>query len=141
MSTANPFTKLKEQVEEADRSVAAAAAQGAEELRSMVEEARKHADERAAQLQAKPDQGSDGAEGHWRQVQSDWDQHIKRLRERIDAKKAAVDADAAESDAEWAEDDALDAVAFASAAIEEARYAVLDAVLTRKNADVKAASR
>jgi hypothetical protein len=141
MSNANPFTKLKEQVEEADRSISAAAAQGAEELRSMVEEARRNADEGAAQLRAKSGEASGGAEGHWRQVQSDWDEHVKRLRERIDAKKADLDADTAESDAEWAEDDALDAVAFASSAIDEARYAVLDAVLARKNADVKAAAR
>ena len=55
MANANPFTQLKEQVEEADRSISAAA-QGAEELRSMVEEARKHADDGAAQLRAKSDQ-------------------------------------------------------------------------------------
>jgi hypothetical protein len=47
----------------------------------------------------------------------------------------------AENDAEWAEADAVDAVEFASSAIEEAQYAVLDAVRARKNADVLAAAR
>ena len=46
----------------------------------------------------------------------------------------------AEHDAEWAEADAIDAVNFASAAIEEAEYAVLDAVLARRRADVMAAA-
>jgi hypothetical protein len=45
-----------------------------------------------------------------------------------------------EHDAEWAEADAIDAVDFASAAIEEAQYAVLDAVLARRRADVMAAA-
>jgi hypothetical protein len=46
----------------------------------------------------------------------------------------------AERDAEWAEIDAYEAVQFAQAAIEEAEYAVLDAVLARKDADVMAAA-
>jgi len=50
-------------------------------------------------------------------VRSDWDQHIKRIRERIDAKTAAHDAEVAERDAEWAEADALDAIDFASSAV------------------------
>jgi hypothetical protein len=39
-----------------------------------------------------------------------------------------------------AEADALDAIDFASSAVEEAKYAVLDAMLARKDADVLAAS-
>ena len=59
----------------------------------------------------------------------------------MDAKKDKVDSKFAEIDAEWAEADAIDAidgVNFASAAIEEAQYAVLDAVLARRKADVMA---
>lgn len=47
----------------------------------------------------------------------------------------------AEEDAQWAEADAVDAVEFASVAIEEAQYAVLDAVLARRDADVMAAAK
>ena len=46
----------------------------------------------------------------------------------------------AERDAEWAEADDNDAVRFAEAAVEEAEYAVLDAVLARRDADVMAAA-
>ena len=42
---------------------------------------------------------------------------------------------------DWAEADAIDAVDFASAAIEEAEYAVLGAVSARRKADVMAARR
>ena len=56
------------------------------------------------------------------------------------AKKAEIDAGMAEDDAQWAEADAYDAVAFAESANEEAKYAVLDAVMARRRADVMAAA-
>ena len=140
MTASDSFTKLKEQVEKAEHRVNEAGSQDKAELEAKVDEARKNADDLAAELHAKTRQASDQAEGHWQEVRSDWDQHIKRTRGRIDAKKAAHDADVAESDAEWAEADALDAIDFASSAVEEAEYAVLDAMLARKDADVLAAS-
>jgi hypothetical protein len=140
MPTADPFTKLKEQVEDADREIKEAATKGDDELSAMVDEVRRKADSHAAELRVKSEAAADQAATHWDEVQRDWDEHIKRIRERITAKKAAVDADIAEQDAESAEADALDAIEFASAAIEEAEYAVLDAVKARKDADVMAAA-
>jgi hypothetical protein len=140
MSVSEPFVKLKDQVDAADRRIRAAAAEDTAELKAMVDKARKSADEHAAELRAKSDDVADQTERHWQQVQSDWDGHIKRIRARIDAKKAELDADDAEREAEWAAADASDAIEFASAAIEEAEYAMLDAVLARKDADVMAAS-
>jgi small-conductance mechanosensitive channel len=140
MSLPDDFTKLREKVDKADQSIRAAAAKDEAELKAMVDDARKKADERAAVLRAKSDEVSDSAERQWQEVQSDWDEHIKRIRERMDAKKDELDAKVAEHDAEWAEADAIDAVNFASAAIEEAQYAVLDAVLARRRADVMAAA-
>src|SRR4029079_380433 len=141
MAVSDDFSTLKEEVETADQRIRASAAQGATELKAMVDEARTKADAGAAQINTKAQETADQAEAHWHQVQSDWDRHIKRIRERVDAKKAELDANAAENDAEWAEADAYDAVQFARAAIEEAEYAVLDAVLARKDADVLAAAR
>src|SRR5215470_8739037 len=106
MTVSDGFDKLKEQVDEADRSIRAAANQGEAELKSMVEEARKNADRHADELRAKSDEVADQAEHHWHEVQGDWDAHIKRMHARIDAKKAAFDADIAETDAELAEADA-----------------------------------
>jgi small-conductance mechanosensitive channel len=139
MTASDRFTKLKEQVEKAERRVNEAGSQDKAQLQAKVDEARKNADDLAADLHARTRQASQ-AEGQWQEVRSDWDQHIKRIRERIDAKKAAHDARVAEEDAEWAEADALDAIDFASSAVEEAEYAVLDAMLARKDADVLAAS-
>jgi hypothetical protein len=69
---------------------------------------------------------------HW-QIQSDWDHHRQKIRERIDDAKSAEDLETAELRAEWAESDARDAIDFAANAIDEARYAMLDAILARKD--------
>jgi hypothetical protein len=140
MAMSDDFTRLKEQVENADRTIKQAAAQEKGELKAAVEKARESADDRAAALRAKSQDAADDVERQWQEVQADWDDHVKRIRARIAAKRAAHDAKVAERDAEWAEADAVDAIYYASAAIEEAQYAVLDAVLARKNADVTAAA-
>jgi hypothetical protein len=141
MPLSDEYTKLKEQVENGDRTIRAAVAKDDAELKAMVDEARKNADMREAELRAKSTEVADEAERHWNDVRSDWDQHIQRIRAHLDAKKAEVDATFAEGDAEMAEADAYDAVQFAAAAAEEAQYAVLDAVMARRKADVMAAAR
>ena len=140
MAASDDFTKLKEQVEEADRSIKAAVSKEDAELKAMVDDARKKADDRAAQLHTKTTEAADQAQHQWNQVETDWDKHVRRKRERTDAKKAEIDAGMAEDDAQWAEADAYDAVAFAESANEEAKYAVLDAVMARRRADVMAAA-
>jgi hypothetical protein len=146
MPVTDNFAKLKEQVEEADRAVKAAAEQNQAEIQSKVDEARREADDRAAELRAKTEnadrEGKSDREGEsqWRGMQADLNRHIERVRERMDAKEAAVSADVADRDADWAEADAKDAIDFALSAIVEAEYATLDAMLARKNAAQLAAS-
>jgi hypothetical protein len=137
MPVSDDFAKLTAQVEEAELRIKEAAAEGHAEAETKVDEARQKADVHAAEQRDKP-QEADRDDG-WQQIRSDWDRHVQRTRERIDAKKAGVDASVAESDAEWAEADAYDAIDFAASAILEAEYVVLDAVGTRKKADVLAA--
>jgi hypothetical protein len=91
--SASTIQKLKEKVDSADREIRDAAAQGADELKAMVDEARQKADVRAAALKAKSEEAADDAKHQWNEMQSDWDKHVKRIRERIDANKAAHDAD------------------------------------------------
>jgi hypothetical protein len=98
-----------------------------------VDEARKDADDRAAELTARTRAGADEAEAHWQQIQSAWDTHREKVRQRIDEVKADQDLEAAELRAEWAESDARDAVDFAGNAIDEAKSAMLDAILARKD--------
>jgi hypothetical protein len=140
VTASDSFTKLKQQVEKAERDIIAAASQNEAELQAKLDETRKSADDHAAELRAKTQAATDQAESRWREVQSDWDRHIQRMHERMDAKKAVHDAKVAEEDAEWAEADALDAIDFASSAAQEAEYAVLNAMRARKDADALAAS-
>jgi hypothetical protein len=127
------FAKLKDEVEEAQRTIIEAAEQDEAGVDAKIDETRRSADARAAKLRDKPK--TERPESHWEQVRSDWDQHVQQTRAHIDAKKAALDASDAEDAAEWAETDAEDAINFAASAITEAEYALLDAVRARKRAD------
>jgi hypothetical protein len=138
--SADSFDKLSEKIDEAKRSISAAASESEAQLKAKVDEARKNADDRAAELSAKTQATADQAEAHWQQIQGDWDQHRQNIRRRIDDVKAAQDLDAAELRAEWAEGDARDAVDFAANAIDEATYAMLDAILARKDVSVLVAA-
>ena len=133
--SANSFDKLSEKIDDAKRSISAAASESEAELKTKVEEARKNADDRAAELSAKVQATTDKTD-HWQQIQSDWEQHRQIIRRRIDEAKTAQDLDAAELRAEWAEADARDAVDFAASAIDEAKYAMLDAILASKDVSV-----
>src|SRR4051812_41056660 len=128
------FDKLSEKIEEAKRSIRAAAS----ESEAKIDEARKNADDPAAELSAKTQATADKSEAHWQQIQSDWEKHRQAVRQHIDDAKAAEDLEATELRAEWAEADARDAVDFASNAIYEATYAMLDAILARKDMSVLA---
>ena len=138
MSASDRFTELKQQVEQSEQHIRAAAAEDSAQLEAKAEEARKAADEHADQFRAMAQKTSEQAEGHWNELQSSWDEHIQHVRQRIAQKKAEHDVAAAESDAEWAEADAANAVDFAEAAVVEAEYAVLDAAVARTRADAMA---
>ena len=109
-------------------------------MKATVDDARKKADGRAAQLRAKNAEAADQAERQWNQVQTDSDKRVNAVESTCDGRKAEIDAGLAEDDAQWAEADAYDAVTFAESAIEEAQYAVLDAVMARRRAKVMAAA-
>jgi hypothetical protein len=131
------FAQLKEQVEEAQRTIIDAAEEDAAEVDAKADKARQSADARAAELHTEA-QRADRTGNHWEQIRSDWDRHVQGTRQRMRAQKAAVDANVAENDAESAESDAYVAIDFAASAIEEAEYAVLGAVSARKKADAMA---
>jgi hypothetical protein len=134
-SATKSFAKLKEQVDQAAQTVASAASEDEKEVQQKLDDARKDADARAAELRARTQDASDDAADHWHKIRADWDQHIARSRKRVDDAMNQIDVNAAVQDAQWAENDAIDAIDFASAAITEAEYAVLDAVRARQNAE------
>jgi hypothetical protein len=134
-SATQKFSKLKDQMDQAAKTVASAASEDERAVQAKLDDARKDADDRAAELRARAQDASDDAADHWHKIRSDWDQHVARSRKRIDEAKAQLDASTAVRDLEWAENDAIDAIDFASAAITEAEYAVLDALRARQNAE------
>ena len=140
MSASDEFTKLKEQVEKADRDIRAAVAEDDAKLNAMVDELRKKDDDRTTQLRAKSAETGDEAKHHWDEVKRNWDEHRQRVRKHLDETKATIDAKAAAEDAEWAETDAVGAIEFAQSATEDAQYAVLEAVRARRKADIAAAA-
>ena len=133
--SADSFDKLSDKIDEAKRSIRAAASQSEAELKTKVDAARKNADDRAAELSAKTQATADKSEAHWQQIQSDWEKHRQSIRQHVDDAKAAEDLETTELRAEWAEADARDAVNFAANAIDEATYAMLDLILA--NNDLK----
>jgi hypothetical protein len=133
--SANSFDRLSEKIDKAKSAISVAASQSEAELKASVDEARKDADDRAAELGVQTRAAADKAGTHWDQIQADWEKHRQSVRQRIDEVKAEEDLHDTELRAEWAEADAADAVEFASTAIDEATYAMLDAI--KANRDLK----
>jgi hypothetical protein len=75
------------------------------------------------------DTGKDKISASWSDVQHAWNQHVAKVREDIEAKKAEHDVHRAERRADRRVDDAEVAIEFAYSAIEEAEYDVLEAQL------------
>ena len=135
-ATTDSFDKLSAKIDEGKRSIKAAASESEAALKAKVDEARKNADKRAAELGVETQAAADKGEAHWQQIQSDWAKHRQDIRRRIDEAKAGQDLEAAELRAEWTEADARDAVDFAANAIDEATYAMLDAILASRDVKV-----
>src|SRR4029453_4599895 len=106
MSASDRFSELRQRVEQGESNIKAAASEDSAKLNAKADEARKAADEHAAQFATMPKETAERAESHWDELQSSWDQHIQHIRHRIEEKKAEHDAASAERDAEWAGSDA-----------------------------------
>ena len=127
MSASDQLSKLAARAKEAEDHGAAAQAKAKADLEQDVETAEK--------LREKADASKGDISDWWSDVQSNWNQHIAVVHANIEGKRAEHDRAKAQRNAEIAEDDAAFAIDYAYGAIEEAEYAVLDAVLTRKEAE------
>jgi hypothetical protein len=132
MSLLESFEELKDQVVKADGEIMAVAEKDEPVIQTKVDDARREADQHAAQLGATTKRAGTDARSQWQEIQADWDRHIERMRGRLDSAKSGYELSVSEMDAESAEADALDAIAFATSAVLEAEYATLDAVLARR---------
>ena len=135
MAASDDLRKLSDRAKTAEDHAAAAKSQARAELESSVTSVRNSADAGAKKLQAKTQAAGQKASDDWDDVQRSWSAHIAKARKDIDQRKAEFSASNAEDRAEWAESDAELAIDYAYSAIEEAEYAVLDAILARREAE------
>jgi hypothetical protein len=91
-------------------------------------------------MRQRTEQGKQQADERVGDFQRSWNEHLKRARARVDARKAQHDAKVAEDDAKAAAGYAEYAIDFAYGAIEEAEYAVL-ATMDADAAKLKVPSR
>src|SRR5262249_11137719 len=106
-----------------------------QKLSAAVADAKDRAEQSAQRVQAKGQQKKAAAKSSWNQVQTSWQAHVSSTRGKLEERKAERNLKRLRSAADDAEDYAADSIAFAIAAIEEAEYAALDAVLARAEAD------
>jgi hypothetical protein len=127
--------KLADRAKEAKDHVRASSTATKEKLESQVSEARAAADKTTQELKTKAAASQDEASKRWNEVRQNWNDHVAKIREKIDAEKAEHDVNRAQRRAQRAEDEAVASVEFALVAIEEAEYDALDAALARAEAD------
>jgi TolA-binding protein len=138
MSASESFSQLTEKINQAQAKVEATAHQTREQLQADVQQAQASAEETAEEIKAQAARGRDAAATGWQAMKDKWQSHVSDLHDKAAGKMAEMDQAKAGVRADAAEDYAEDAINFAIAAVQEAEYAVLDAVLARSDADALA---
>jgi hypothetical protein len=129
------FEKISDTATTATDKVKAAGQRTREQLEADVDSAHERATAAADRMKDKADGARDNASSEWQEMREKWHAHVAKARARAHNKKDQIDAHNAAMDADMTEAYAYDAMDFALNAIEEAEYAVLDAIYTRANAE------
>ena len=137
MAASDDMSRLATRAKEAEDRVAAAKTKARDRIQEDVDNARKRTQEAAEKLQADSATATARTEAWGADLQRSWNDHLQQARQRMDARKARLDAKMA-GDAQDAEDYADFTIDVAYSALEEAEYAVLDAILARADADAAA---
>jgi hypothetical protein len=135
MALSDDLTTLAARVKEAEDHAASARDKTTAEVAQDMAAVRASAEARANNLRQDAEERKSKLSVWWHDLERTWNEHLAKIRDDIEAKRAEHDKDRAERRAERAESDAQFAISFASAAVDEAEYAVLDATLARMEAD------
>lgn len=135
MALSDDLTRLTTRAKEAETRVAKVRGEARADLEQDVASARKSAQEQADKLRDSAEKGEAGISGRLSDVQRSWNEHISRVREDLEDKRAKHDVHVAQRRADDAEAYASFAADHAYSAVVEAEYAALDAVLARMDAD------
>lgn len=139
MAVSDELHKLTDKAKEAEQKAGTAKQQAKADLEKSVNSSRASMQAEAAKLQKTAHGSQEKASSWWVEQQQAWNAHIEKMRHGMNEQKAQRKAEGKEFAAEQAEADAYCAIDFAISAIDTAEYAVLDAILERKNADEAAA--
>jgi hypothetical protein len=134
------LNELADRVKKSEDFVSAAQAKNRAFLDDQRETLKTSIDNGKAQMKADAAADADQTRSWWNDTRQSIDGRITELRAERDDHRAAHTLKRAERHAEDAEQDAAYAVDFAVAMLDEAEYAVADAVLARLDADELAAS-
>ncbi len=140
MAISDQLYTLAARAKQAEDNVTAARTKAKAQLEADVQSAKESSKKHAEALRAKVDESTESVSEGWSNVQHSFHDKIATAKLKMEVRKAERDVKRAEKDAERTERDAAFAIEFAYAAIEEAEYEVLDAILARAYADELAAT-
>jgi hypothetical protein len=138
MDASQKLAKLSERAKEAEDHASAAQNQAKADVERSANEARARAEAHAEELHQSAAATGAQISASWNDMQKSWSNHMAQVRRGIDDKKGQLDARRAETRADDAEADALFAIDYAYGTVEEAEYAVLDAISARMEAEDRA---
>jgi hypothetical protein len=138
MDASQKLAKLSERAKEAEDNASAAQNQAKADVERSANEARARAEAHAEELHQSAAATGAQISASWNDMQKSWSNHMAQVRRGIDDKKGQLDARRAETRADDAEADALFAIDYAYGTVEEAEYAVLDAISARMEAEDRA---
>jgi hypothetical protein len=138
MDASQKLAKLSERAKEAEDHASAAQNQAKADVEKSANEARARAEAHAEELHQSAAATGAQISASWNDMQKSWSNHMAQVRHGIDDKKGQLDARRAETRADDAEADALFAIDYAYGTVEEAEYAVLDAISARMEAEDRA---
>ena len=138
MDASQKLAKLSERAKETEDHASAAQNQAKADVEKSANEARARAEAHAEELHQSAAATGAQISASWNDMQKSWSNHMAQVRRGIDDKKDQLDARRAETRADDAEADALFAIDYAYGTVEEAEYAVLDAISARMEAEDRA---
>jgi hypothetical protein len=138
MALSDQLSALAVRAKAAEDHAAAAKQKAKDDLRHDVDAAHASAVAQGDKLRKKAQDTKDAAGTGWDKVQRSWNEHLAAVRTDHENRKEAHDLKSAQRAADRAEDDAAWAIDYALAAVDEADYAVQNAILAQMDADALA---
>jgi hypothetical protein len=128
------FEKISDHAKAATQHLRTASQHTKDQLAADAAIARQKATAAANRLQDNANGARNKASSHWQEMRDKWQAHVAAAETRFDKEADQLDARSFAIEADMDESYALDAIDFAQSAVQEAEYAVLDAISARADA-------